>query len=79
MTPSAGSEVERAFARVKIEAAALVVGTPFYVIVVVLLLDGLGQGLALGLYGFAAGVWLVGRTRRVVRSLAGPDNARAKG
>ncbi|KPV41648.1 hypothetical protein AN478_00760 [Thiohalorhabdus denitrificans] len=63
-------ETERAFARVKIQVAALLVGMPFYVLVVVLFLTGPGQAAALGLYGLAAAAWIVWQTRRAVRGLS---------
>lgn len=53
------------------EAAALLVGSPFYVLVAVLLLDGAVQLLALAGFGLAAGAWVVWRTRRMLRAHTG--------
>ncbi|MFP4559739.1 MAG: hypothetical protein ACLFRB_00245 [Thiohalorhabdus sp.] len=64
------SHVERAFARVKIQVAALLVGMPFYWLVVVVLLTGPGRAAALGLYGLGAASWIVWQTRRAVRGLS---------
>lgn len=53
------------------EAAALLVGSPFYVLVTVLLLDGAAQLLALAGFGLVAGAWVVWRTRRMLRAYPG--------
>ena len=68
-TPTPNVEVERVLGPVKIQAAALLVGMPFYALVVVLLLTGAAQAAALGLYGVVAGGWVVWRTRRALRGL----------
>ncbi|MFA9461664.1 hypothetical protein [Thiohalorhabdus methylotrophus] len=64
------SDLDYALGRVKMQAAALLVGMPFYSLVVTVLLTGIGQALALGLYGVAAGGWVIWRTRRAVRGAA---------
>ena len=76
-TPASDNELDRAFGRVKVQAAALLVGMPFYVLVVVLFLAGIDQALALGLYGMVAGGWVVWQTRRAVRGVAGRGNPEA--
>ena len=53
---------------VKMEAAALMLGAPFYAVVVIILLQGAAQLGALALYGGAAGAWVAWRARRALRS-----------
>ncbi|HKJ72464.1 MAG TPA: hypothetical protein VKA55_11975 [Gammaproteobacteria bacterium] len=52
----------------KMEAAALMLGAPFYAVVVIILLQGAAQLGALALYGGAAGAWVAWRARRALRS-----------
>jgi len=61
------SEARRITGPVKMEAAALVLGVPFYALVTGLMLSGAAQLVALAAYGGAAGVWVVWRTRRALR------------
>lgn len=70
-TPASDAEIQRPLGRVKIQLAALLVGMPFYVAVVVLFLSGAEQALAFGLYGLASGGWVAWQTRRAMRGLAG--------
>ncbi len=62
------SETARLLAPVKMEAAALMIGTPFYALVVILLLTGAAKLAALALYGLGAGGWVLWRTRRLLRT-----------
>ena len=68
MTAERESELGGITGPVKMEAAALLVGSPFYVLVTVLLLDGAAQLLALAGFGLAAGGWVAWRTRRMLRA-----------
>ena len=66
-------EAARLLAPVKMEAAALVIGAPFYALVVVLLLEGPLKLGALALYGAGAGGWILLRARRALRG--GPPSS----
>ncbi|MFB6260913.1 MAG: hypothetical protein ABEK42_09580, partial [Thiohalorhabdaceae bacterium] len=61
------AEARRITGPVKMELAALVVGAPFYVLVVTVMLSGPGRLLALALYGFGAAFWVVWRGRRALK------------
>ena len=74
MTGKREAELGDLVGPVKMEAAALLVGSPFYVLVAMLLLDGAAQFLALAGFGLAAGAWVAWRTRRLLR--AGPGAQR---
>jgi hypothetical protein len=67
LTAKRESELGGVTGPVKMEAAALLVGSPFYVLVAVLLLDGAAQFVALAGFGLAAGAWVAWRTRRILR------------
>jgi len=56
--------------RVKQQAAALLLGAPFYALVVVLLLGQPAETVALGLYGAGAGGWLFWQGRRALRAVS---------
>jgi hypothetical protein len=77
MEPKRNSEARTLTGPVKMEAAALVLGAPFYVLVVLLLLDGAAELVGMALYGAAAAGWIVWRTRRVLRE-AGESGATAE-
>lgn len=53
---------------VKMEAAALVLGAPFYLLVVMVMLAGSARLLALALYGTGAALWVVWRGRRALQN-----------
>ncbi|MEF8792251.1 hypothetical protein [Thiohalorhabdus sp.] len=62
------AEARRLTGAVKMEAAALVLGTPFYGLVVMVMLAGPARLLALALYSVGAALWVIGRGRRVLKN-----------
>ncbi len=56
----------RLLAKAKREAAALLLGAPFYGIVIALTLPGWSKLAALAVYGVVTGAWVAGRGRRAL-------------
>ena len=65
-SPAGRSPLETA----KRDAAALLLGVPFYGVVTLVLLSGWAQLAALAGYGVAAGIWVAWRGRRALAGSA---------